>query len=88
MPNNHKKDESKTLSLNLDANSVRLSQIVQLKKLFKRFPGVYSASIHFHSDDQKIATILAGEKWKIAWNPQFEGELKMCNFIQSFSFES
>ena len=87
MSNDHKNDENHTLSLTLDANSVRLSQIVQIKKLFKRFPGMNNTSIHFHSDDQKVATVLASEKWKIAWNPQVEEELKMCSFIQSFSFD-
>lgn len=87
MPNDHKEEEKNKLLLTLDANSVRLSQIVQLKKLFNRFPGAYSARIHFHSENQKVATVLVGEEWGVAWNPQVEEELKMCNFIQSFSFE-
>ena len=68
--------EKKKLHLTLDANQIRLSQIVNLKKLFHRFPGAYPVCIGFHADDRKIATLEIESKWGVGWNPRLEDQLK------------
>lgn len=80
--------ESRKLHLVLDANHVKLSQIVKLKKIFHKFPGASEVRITFHSEERKVGTLEVESKWGIGWNPELERRLSELSFIQSFSFEA
>lgn len=79
--------DNKKLHLTLDANQVRLSEIVKLKKLFHKYPGNASVFIAFHSSEKKIGTVEVESKWGVGWNSELENRIKSFSFIQDFSFE-
>jgi len=79
--------DTKKLLLTLDANTVRLSEIVKLKNLFHKYPGSSPISIAFHSSSQKIGAIEVESKWGIGVCDELENRIKSFSFIQDFSFE-
>jgi DNA polymerase-3 subunit alpha len=80
-------NDNKKLHLTLDASSVRLSEIVKLKKLFHEYPGSAPVSVAFTSADQKIGAVEVESKWGVGWNSELESRIKSLSFIQDFSFE-
>jgi len=80
-------NDNKKLHLILDANSVRLSEIVKLKNLFHKYPGSAPIHIAFSSMDQKIGVVEVESKWGVGWNSELENRIKSFSFIQDFSFE-
>jgi len=79
--------DTKKLLLTLDANTVRLSEIVKLKNLFHKYPGSSPISIAFHSSSQKIGAIEVESKWGVGVCDELENRIKSFSFIQDFSFE-
>ena len=79
--------ENKKLQLTLNVNSVRLSEIVKLKKLFHQYPGSSPITIAFHSAEQKVGMVEIESKWGVGWNTELENRIKSFSFIQTFSFE-
>lgn len=82
------KTEEKTLSLILDPNLIRLSEIIILKKLFHRYPGTSPIEIVFQSEGRKVGTLEIESKWGIGLGEELEKNLKTLSFIQSFTVES
>ncbi|MCB1107172.1 MAG: DNA polymerase III subunit alpha [Chlamydiia bacterium] len=78
---------SEKLCLTLDANQIRLSEIVKLKKLFHKYPGASSIMITFQSENQNIGAVEIESKWGVGWNSEVEQQIKSLSFIQDFSFE-
>ncbi|NRA89678.1 MAG: DNA polymerase III subunit alpha [Simkaniaceae bacterium] len=79
--------DTKKLLLTLDANTVRLSEIVKLKNLFHKYPGSSPISIAFRSSSQKIGAIEVESKWGVGVCDELENRIKSFYFIQDFSFE-
>ncbi|MCB1109489.1 MAG: DNA polymerase III subunit alpha [Chlamydiia bacterium] len=80
-------DSPKKLHLTLDANHVRLSEIIKLKKLFHKYPGSSPVLIAFQTDERKIGSVEVESKWGVGWNSELESRIKSFSFIQDFSFE-
>lgn len=83
-----KKTEEKTLSLILDPNLIRLSEIMKLKKLFHRYPGTSPVQLIFKSGERNVGVVEVESKWGIGWNEELEKHLKTLSFIQAFTVES
>ena len=49
--------EEKKLHLELDADKLRFSEIVKLRKIFHQFPGSASVLLAFLSEKKKIGTV-------------------------------
>lgn len=79
--------DNKKLHLTLDADSIRLSEIVKLKNLFHKYPGSSPVHITFNSVDQKIGVVEVESKWGVGWDSEMENRIKSFSFIQDFSFE-
>ena len=79
------KEKEKTLAITLDANLIRLSEILKIKSLFYKHPGVSPISIVFQSDEKKIGTITIDSKQGVSWSLELEKQLKTLPFIQSFA---
>ncbi|QVL57934.1 MAG: DNA polymerase III subunit alpha [Simkaniaceae bacterium] len=80
--------EEKKLHLTLDANLVRLSEIIKLKKLFHKYPGTSPVNLAFQSGEKKVGTIEVESKWGVGWSIELENQLKTLSFIQSFTVDS
>ncbi|MEM7174743.1 MAG: DNA polymerase III subunit alpha [Chlamydiota bacterium] len=73
--------DMKTLCLKCNADALRLSQIIQLKKIFQTFVGPTPLSIEFYSDEHKIATLSIDAQWGVRWDNELEEKLKACTFV-------
>lgn len=82
------KVEENKLHLTVDANLVRLSEIVKLKKLFHKYPGTSPVYLSFQSGGKKVGTVEVESKWGIGWSIELENQLKTLSFIQSFTVDS
>lgn len=82
------KTEENLLSLTLDPNLIRLSEIIKLKRLFHSYPGTSPVQLIFQSGDRTVGTVEIESKWGVGWNEEFEKHLKSLSFIQAFTVES
>ncbi len=80
-----KKEEVKALSIKivLDLNVVRLSHVLELKKLFRRYAGDSSLVVEFSSDSNKIASLLIGSEWGVSWSLELEGLIRKIISVKS-----
>ena len=74
-------DMPKKIQLKFDANTTRLSHILQLKDLFRSFPGSTSLHLEFWNHTQKVGTIAIEGRWGINFTKEFEGKLKEFSSI-------
>ena len=86
--NESDKKNEQQLQLQIDANQVKLSQIVYLKKLFHRFPGGSPIVLNFIDEAKKVGIVEIESQWGVEWNTEFEKKLGELSFIQTFSFET
>lgn len=82
------KTEEKKLHLTLDANRIRLSEIVHLKKLFSKYPGTFPIYLTFLANQDKIGVVEVESKWGVGLSPELEAQLKTLSCIQSFTLDS
>ncbi|NGX50876.1 MAG: DNA polymerase III subunit alpha [Chlamydiae bacterium] len=78
------KDE-RQLHLTLDADQIKLSEILKLKKLFHTFPGGVAIKIAFQSAESSVGTLEVESKWGIGWSDELEKKLSALPFIKAFS---
>lgn len=64
--------QPKIFFVKLDANSVRLSHILELKKIFTQYRGNIPVQIDFHASNQSIATLHIDSKWGISFSPDLQ----------------
>jgi DNA polymerase-3 subunit alpha len=74
-------DMPKKIQLKLDANTTRLSHILQMKDLFRSFPGTTSIHLEFWTHTKKLGTIAIEGRWGISFNKEFEDRLKSFSSI-------
>ncbi len=82
------KVEEKKIHLTLDANLLRLSEIIKLKKVFHKYPGTSPVYLAFHSGEKRVGTVEVESKWGISWSAELENQLKSLPFIQSLAVDS
>ncbi|HEY5259886.1 MAG TPA: DNA polymerase III subunit alpha, partial [Rhabdochlamydiaceae bacterium] len=79
-----KKDEvASQLTLKIDAEVCRLSHILELKDLFRTYPGNCSIHIEFCVNDQKVSALAIDSTWGISLHPQLEERLRTFPSIKS-----
>lgn len=69
-------DVPSIIRINADAHQMRLSHILQLKELFRTFPGKTKIEIVFHHGSSKIGTLKIDDPWGVKTDPAFYRELK------------
>ena len=82
-PKKEKKDEKLTIKVN--AESMRLSHVLELKKLFRTFSGPTPVEISFAIKDAKIGTLFIDSQWGIQFNKQFEESIRKLSVIESIN---
>ncbi|MCH9614401.1 MAG: DNA polymerase III subunit alpha [Chlamydiia bacterium] len=75
------------LSLSVDANSVRFTNLLKLKELFAKYPGTDRIKIHFKAEENSIGAVEIGSDWGVKMGDELENELKQMAFVQSYAIE-
>lgn len=75
-------DPEKTLRLLLDADTLRLSQVVKLKQLIHACAGPTPLAVEFYSKERKIATLGVEAQWGVTWSKELEEALKQHPFVR------
>lgn len=81
------KEEIKKVSIRLDADRVRLSQLLTLKNLFRSHPGKSTLELHFHTDQKRLATVFIDSKWGVKADQNFHDALKTLSSQLGYRFE-
>lgn len=81
------KEDIKKVSIRLDANRVRLSQILTMKNLFRSHPGKSTLELHFNTEQKRLATIFIDSKWGVKADPTFCAALKSLMSEFGYPFE-
>ncbi len=80
-------DMPKKIHLKVDANTTRLSHILQMKDLFRSFPGATTVHLEFWNQNKKVGTIAIEGRWGISFNKEFEARLKsFSSILQEVSY--
>lgn len=70
------KEEIKKIAIEVNADTVRLSEILKLKELFRSHPGKSSLEIHFQSKEKWLGSVFVDSQWGVNADPEFRGKLK------------
>ncbi|MCB1116406.1 MAG: DNA polymerase III subunit alpha, partial [Chlamydiia bacterium] len=81
------KTEEKTLSLFLDPNNTKLSEIIQLKKIFHKHPGTSPVRLIFKNGEKEVGAVEVESKWGVGQSAELLERLKSLSFIQSFTVD-
>ena len=73
----------KTVVINVDADQVRLSHIVKLKKIFTHYRGTAPIQIAFFSHTKSIATLHIESKWGVTFNDTVKGHIQSISSVLS-----
>ena len=76
-----KKEISKKLFLQIDATKVRLSHILEIKKIFRIYSGTIPVTIEFWEEKGCIGTLLVESNWGISFHRELEEELRAISSI-------
>jgi DNA polymerase III subunit alpha len=80
--------EMKTrLKVTVDADELRHSEIINLKKLFRSYPGSTSISMRFSSRGRAVGSIEIESTWGISYNEEVERALKNFSSIREINVE-
>lgn len=81
---NHKKETKsmdKLVTLTIDANTVRHTHILHLKKLFRASPGATPLMLEFIAENNTIGRISVGGRWGVSFSEELAAELKELGFL-------
>ena len=70
------KEEVIKIKLNLNADRVRLSQILALKELFRSHPGKSTVELHFVSGEKRLGAVFVDSQWGVKADKPFQEKLK------------
>lgn len=76
-----KKEEKKTIHLKMDAERARLSQIMQLKELFRTHPGSMRIKLEFEIKERRSVHLLIDDPWGVDWNEELEKKLLSLQLV-------
>ncbi len=82
-----KKPPSGRLFLKINADQVRLSHILHLKKLFRSYQGNTPYVLEFLSPNKHHGHILVDEKWGVTFGRELEEELKKFSFLMHHTLQ-
>ncbi|MBU6446158.1 MAG: DNA polymerase III subunit alpha, partial [Verrucomicrobia bacterium] len=70
------KEEPKKVTIQLDADRVRLSEILAMKNLFRSHPGKSTLEIHFSTAKRRVGTVLIDAPWGVQADREFQEKLR------------
>jgi DNA polymerase-3 subunit alpha len=65
------------LKLRIDADRVRLSEILALKQLFREHPGKSPIELHFQSGSKRLGAVHVEASWGVKADATFKGKLQV-----------
>ena len=75
------KEDIKHFILKLDADSIRLSQLLLLKDLFRAHPGKSTIDLQFFSEEHRCGVVSIDSQWGVKATSAFLDELKVYQFV-------
>ena len=76
------KEEIKHLRLPLDADRLRLSEIISLKELFRAHPGKSTVELQFFSGERCLGTLFIDSQWGVKLEPILQQKLDALGIIR------
>lgn len=76
------KEEVKHIALALDADKVRLTEILALKEIFRSCPGKSTVELQFLSGDRRIGTLFIDSQWGVKAGPIFQEKLDALGIVK------
>lgn len=73
------KEEVKKIAIHLDADKVRLSEILAFKNLFRSHPGKSPLELHFHLQKKRLGTVFVDSQWGVKVDKTFQEELNQLS---------
>jgi DNA polymerase-3 subunit alpha len=70
------KEDVLNLKLKLDADRVKLSEILLLKELFRSHPGKSTVELHFHTPVRRLGVVAVDSQWGVKADKAFQEKLK------------
>jgi DNA polymerase-3 subunit alpha len=69
------KEDAKHFILKLDADRLRLSEIVALKDLFREYPGKSTLELHFYHGEKRLGLVAVDPEWGVKADAPFQERL-------------
>jgi len=63
----------------IDADRMRMSEVLAMKELFRSHPGSSPVEIHFYSGDKRLGIINIDASWGVKVDPVFQAKLQALN---------
>lgn len=79
-----KKEKPKMIQITLDADQIRLSQIVELKQLFRAFSGETPVTLNFQSGKGSVGRISIPARWGISLSDQLQKKIEALGSVVEF----
>jgi DNA polymerase-3 subunit alpha len=70
------KEETKHFELRLDADKVRLSEILALKDLFRQHPGKSTIELQFYAGEKRLGAVSIDSQWGVKADAPFQEKLR------------
>ena len=70
------KEETKKIEIQIDANRVRLSEILALKELFRSHPGKSTLEMHFLAEKRRLGSVFVDSQWGVKADQTFQDQLR------------
>jgi DNA polymerase-3 subunit alpha len=80
-PKQEKKEMKGKVFLKLNADQVRHSHVLHLKKLFRSYPGSMPLILEFLSSNKTLAHIVVDARWGVSLDKDLEQELRKLPFL-------
>lgn len=81
MSNKMEKTSNSMMTILMDATQVRLSHILELKKLFAEHRGTQPVQIHFHLGSERVAKLHIDSKWGIEESSKVKEALRKISAV-------
>ncbi len=65
-----------TVKVRVDADRMRMSEVLAMKELFRSHPGSSPLEIHFYSGDKRLGIINIDASWGVKVDPVFQAKLQ------------
>jgi DNA polymerase-3 subunit alpha len=73
--------ETKHLVLKIDADRLKMSEILDLKALFREFPGKSTLELQFRSGAKRLGTLQIDSTWGVGATATFQERLRGLSFL-------
>ncbi len=81
------KEEIKKIHFQIDADRIRLSELLALKELFRSHPGKSTLDLHFHTQQKRVGSIFVDSQWGVKVSPEFQEQLRILTEKLGAKFE-